>query len=541
MTGKTSIEEFNKWLKQPEGHHLELKAAKNDFDSRQNLPDYCAALANEGGGKLILGVDFNAKVVGTKAFQGTHNKIAHELYTKIKIRVDVEEMHHPNGRVLIFHVPGRSHGQIVKSTGKYKYPMRMGESLIEMDNATLKRMLNETEPDFSSGIVSGLSIADLDDVAIDVFRRLWSQKSDRKDYLGYSSDKLLKAAGLMFDKGFTYASLILFGKKEKIDELLSGSELIFEWRQNPNAVAHDFRKTWREPFFKIYNDVWKAINDRNLRIPLQEGLFQREIYAFNEKTVREAFLNAAAHRDYTIRDRSIFIKASPKEFTIESPGGFPPGITPENILTKTSWRNRCIAETLEKAGLVERSGQGMDDIFGNTIKEGKGLPDLSSSDSSSVVLKIPAQVKDKNFIIFIEKIQNEKGIIFSFEEVLELEKIREQQAVSTPEFKKRFLNLGIIEKIGKTSGSKYILSHKYYAFEKKAGVYTRLSGISRDKQKELIIQHLEKNKKGYREEFQDIFPELKPMDISNLLQELKIAKRIVHKGSSKSGFWALSK
>jgi len=252
-------------------------------------------------------------------------------------------------------------------------------------------------------------------------------------------------------------------------------------------------------------------------------------------------VNAIAHRDYTIKSSSIFIKASPKEFFIESPGGFPSGITPENILIKTSWRNRCIAETLEKTGLVERSGQGMDDIFGNTIKEGKGLPDLSESDSSSVVLKIPAQVKDKNFILFIEKIQNEKGIIFSFEEILELEKIREQQSVSTPEFKKRFLNLGIIEKIGKTSGSKYILSHKYYVFEKRTGVYTRLSGISRDKQKELIIKHLEKNKKGYREDFQDIFTELKPMDISNLLQELKREKKIIHKGSSKAGFWELSK
>ena len=101
--------------------------------------------------------------------------------------------------------------------------------------------------------------------------------------------------------------------------------------------------------------------------------------------------------------------------------------------------------------------------------------------------------------------------------------------------------MGIIEKIGKTSGSKYILSHKYYAFEKRTGVYTRLSGISRDKQKELIIKHLEKNKKGYREDFQDIFTELKPMDISNLLQELKREKKIIHKGSSKAGFWELSK
>jgi ATP-dependent DNA helicase RecG len=40
-------------------------------------------------------------------------------------------------------------------------------------------------------------------------------------------------------------------------------------------------------------------------------------------------------------------------------------------------------------------------------------------------------------------------------------------------------------------------------------------------------------------DFQDIFPELKPMDISNLLQTLKTRGKITHKGSRKSGYWTL--
>jgi ATP-dependent DNA helicase RecG len=63
---------------------------------------------------------------------------------KLKIRVDVEELMHPRGRVLIFHVPPHPAGQPIKSTGNYHYyPMRAGESLIEMDNMTLKQILNE--------------------------------------------------------------------------------------------------------------------------------------------------------------------------------------------------------------------------------------------------------------------------------------------------------------------------------------------------------------------------------------------------------------
>jgi len=471
-------------------------------------------------------------------FKTLINKLSHELLQKLRIRIDVEELIHPEGRILIFHIPPRPKGQPIKSTGNYNYPMKVGESLVEMDNATLKRILNETDVDFSSQIVTDLSLADLDEQAINNFKQLWAKKTQRNDYLSYPNEKTLRAIGLLSEKGLNYASLILFGRKEKIDEMFPGSEIIFEWRQNAKKIPYDYRKNWREPFFKIYNDVWETINARNIRFPFQEGLFQREIYAFSEKPVREAMLNAVAHRDYTIHNRSIFMKASPEEFLIESPGGFPYGITIENILRETYWRNRCIAETLEKSGLVERSGQGMDDIFESTIKEGKGLPDLSGSNDFSVRLKIPAQVKDKNFILFIEKITREKQTTLSFDEIYKLEKIREHQPVTEIEYKRKFLDIGIIERVGKTRGAKYILSHKYYTHAGKIGEHTRIAGLEREQKKTLILNHLKKNK-GYLHDLCTAFPELKPMDISNLLQELKNDNKIEHIGSARTGYWKL--
>ena len=537
---KTSIEIFESWLTQIEDFHLEFKTARNSFSKDKDLPDYCAALANEGGGKLILGVDPEGRVVGTKAFQGTHNRLSHELLVNLIIRVDVEELKHPHGRVLIFHIPSRSHGLPIQSTGRYHYPMRAGESLVEMDITTLKRILNETTPDFSDQIIPNLTIKDLDTKALDNFKKLWAKKAKREDYRKFSNEKILGNIELLSDNGLSYASLILFGKKGKIDQLLPGSEVIFEWRQAAEKTSHDFRVNWREPFFKIYDEVWKTINARNLRMPFQEGLFQREVYSFNEKTIREALLNAVAHRDYTINNQSIFIKASPEAFEIESPGGFLPGITPENVLYKKEWRNRRIAETFEKAGLVERSGQGMYDIFENTIREGKGMPDLSKSDAYSVKLIIPAQVKDKNFILFLERVINEKQILLSFEEVYALEQIRERQFMADTKYKRKFIDLGIIESVGKTRGTKYILSHRYYAYEGRTGRYTRLSGISREKQKELILKHLNKNGEGKLQDFRDIFPELRPMDISNLLRELKQEEKIMYVGSKRFGHWRLA-
>jgi ATP-dependent DNA helicase RecG len=536
---KTSLEQFEDWVSGREHISLEFKEAKNNFDSKNDLPDYCAALANEGGGKLILGVNDNGKVVGTKAFHGRVNKLSHEIFTKIKIRVDVEEFLHSGHRILIFHVPGRLRGQRIKSTGNYLYPMRMGDSLAEMDDMKTKEILNENQPDFTSEIVANLSSDDLDLTALEALRKKWADESNRDDYLSFDHKKILKNSGLEDDGGITFAGLILVGKPEAIRRHLPDAEIIFEWRHDPKQTHYDFRKNWRAPFINIDDEIWEVINARNLRIPFQQGFFQREVWAFDEKSIREAVHNAVMHRDYSIKGRSIFIKASPQEFFIESPGGFPPGITLENILHKKEWRNRLLAEAFERIGFAERSSQGLDDIFEKSIREGKGLPDLSKSNVDTVCLKIPAQVKDEDFILYLERVTDERQINLSFEEIYELEMIREKQKVDNIEFKNKFLQLGIIEQIGKTRGARYILSHKYYIQKGKSGIYTRLRGLSREHKKELILQHLKKNKKGYARDFKQAFDELSSVDISNLLRELKNEGKILHHGSRKYGYWQL--
>ena len=276
-----------------------------------------------------------------------------------------------------------------------------------------------------------------------------------------------------------------------------------------------------------------------MRIPFQQGFFQREIWAFDEKSIREAVHNAVIHRDYSINGRSVFIKASPQEFIIESPGGFFHPVTIDNCLTEKSWRNRLLAETLEKIGLVERSSQGLDDIFEQTIRDGKGRPDLSQSNPYAVILTIPARVKDKDFILYLERISNNRQIYLSFEEICELERIREEKKVSTFEFKNKFLQLGIIKAIGKTRGTKYMLSQKYYETIDETGKHTRLKGLTRSHIKELILKHINDGKKCTVNNLVNAFPEYKPQDLSNILQELKRKGKVQFIGSRRAGYWGV--
>jgi hypothetical protein len=60
--------------------------------------------------------------------------------------VDIEEVAHPDGRVLVFHIPSRPRGTAYHLDGKYL--MRSGEALVPMSEDQLRRIFAEGEPDW---------------------------------------------------------------------------------------------------------------------------------------------------------------------------------------------------------------------------------------------------------------------------------------------------------------------------------------------------------------------------------------------------------
>ncbi len=523
-----------------EGETLEFKSAKSNFDSRDRA-DYCAAIANMGGGKLLLGITDNRTITGTAVYDGTISKVPNEVFQATGVTVTVQEILHSKGRVVVFTIPPRPTGKPAQSNGQYRYPIRRGESLGEMTEDELRVALNELVPDFSANIVHDVSLPnDIDPVALQNFRTWRCEKMGNTRPMTDSVERLLADAELTVDGQCTLACLVLLGTEEKVRRLVPQAEIIYEWRTREGQTNYDFRKEWRGPYFGVYDDIWETINARNLRTPFQEGFIQREIWAFDEKACREAVNNAVAHRDYSITSASIFILASPDKFSIVSPGGFLSGISPENILTHApKWRNRRIASTMQQTKLVERSGQGMDDIFETSIRQGKGLPDFEGTDDTTVRCNIPARVRDPGFIRFLERVTNEQQIIFSFDELYELEQLRERKILASLRHKEKFFTMGIIEKVGKTSGIKYMLSHRYYTHQERPGVYTRIKGLNRSSKKQLILEHINKQGQAKRDEFVDAFPDLKSGDISNLLSELKNDGKIRHIGSRKFGYWEI--
>jgi ATP-dependent DNA helicase RecG len=532
---------LNSLLAGKENYDLEVKTARSAF-SLGKLHDYCAAIANENGGHLLLGVTNDRRVVGSNAFLGNWNTLAHTLTQALKIRIKVYEVNTAQGRVLAFEIPRHPTGipvQVHGGTGKYRYPIRDGESIVEMGQQTLQDIFAEKEDDWSSQIAEGVDINDLDEKALKMYRTEWAKQTQRSDRKKVPFESMLSDLQLTQDGSVTNAAVLLFGTEQTLYRAVPDAEIIFEWRNSENEIAYGERRNWRQGFMIVKDEIWNAINARNTMFRYQEGFIQRDIPSFDEGSIREAVINAFAHRDYRITGRSIVIKVSPEKFYIENPGRLMPGVTLENILDKSVWRNRLLAESLEKVHVMERSSQGIDKIFRRTIESGKGLPVLEINDDPSVILVIPATLKDQSFINFLETVVKRHQVTLSSREVIELEQIRQGTKTKNLVFKDKFLGLGIIERIGQGRGSRYILSHNYYKYAEDPGQHTRLSGLTRQVKRTLVIEHLKKHKKVTNHELQTAFPDMGMQEISTLLKGMRKDKLIRHEGSPRWGHWCL--
>ena len=110
---------LSKKLIEKENEHLEFKEAKAGFES-EKLIKYCCALANEGGGCMILGVTDKLPrlIVGSYAFENMED-IKSKLIQRLQIRIDVDELLMEKGRVLVFTVPSRPIGVPLQYNGSY--------------------------------------------------------------------------------------------------------------------------------------------------------------------------------------------------------------------------------------------------------------------------------------------------------------------------------------------------------------------------------------------------------------------------------------
>lgn len=478
-------------------------------ERRRCILGYVTALCNEKGGSLVIGMEdkYPHKVVGTRQNENSTGELEANIYRDTGIRPKIYELYEDEaekkGRVLVIDVPSRPAGTVFKFEDVPL--MRVGEELKPMSDEVYLSIIQENEPDFSQQICRDATLDDLDPDALSVLKEKYARKQNNPIFLTLSNRQILSDLQLITDEGVTNAAVILLGKEDFIKRVYPQASVMLEYRHSESQITFDNRISYSQPFFIMIDRLWHDIDLRNGKFQIKEGPYIFDVPYFNEEVIRESINNAITHRDYTRHSETV-IKQYPQKLIVTNAGGFPHGVTIDNILTVPSTpRNRLLADVLSKTGIVERSGQGVDKIFYRTLSEGKEAPDYSGSDAFNVELILSAIIQDKAFALFIESVQQNlaEDNKLSVFEIVVLDKIRRNEKTTALDKAviKQLMDRNLIEKRGKTNGIHYILCRSYYEFTGNTAEYSKKSDWNTSQVTSIIIPFLTKYNKAKMGDF----------------------------------------
>lgn len=434
-----------------ENEVVEFKQAGNDYDTNK-IGEYFSALSNEANLRgqesawLIFGVNDKArKVVGTnyredsERLHGLKYQVAQSAEPKVTFH-DIHELQHADGRVVLFEIPAAPRG--IPIAWKGHYHARAGESLTSLGLDKLDEIRQQTlATDWSAQLVTGATLDDLNEVAVQRARESFAQKYSNRvaleDVMSWPLVTFLDRARLTQSGQITRATLLLVGKMESA------------WRLSP----HPAQLTWSlvgperayehfgPPFLLSTTQLYQRIRNIQLRILPQDELLPVEVPKYDQKIVLEALHNCIAHQDYT-RNGRVVLTELPDKLLFENEGGFFEGQPDDYIQgTKTPrrYRNPFLAQAMAELNMIDTMGYGIRDMYRGQARRYFPLPDYDLSEPDAVKMTIYGGVVDIAYSRLL--IQNTD---LPLADVLALDRVQKKLSIP-PEMASRLRKAGLIE------------------------------------------------------------------------------------------------
>ena len=351
------------------------------------------AFANASGGLLILGVGDRERT-RVAAIHGVgeldRDELVRSVYTGTDppILVDTTELEEPEGRVIAVRVP---RGVPPHTTTEGVAKIRVGKENRPLTGPRLAQLISvQGLRDPTAEMLPDARLDDLGPREIDRLREAIRANRQRPELAALDDRPLLEALGLTAEAGVTLAAVLLVGTRSALARFAARHEVILLLRRD--STGYDLRRDLRQPLLTLLEQTQQVL-DANARLTTirPPGFQQLEIPDINWSVVREALLNALAHRDYFL-NQSIHLDLYPDRIELASPGGFIGGVTPQNVLRhQPVRRNPLLAEALQQVGMVNRAGIGVDQIFEQQLVDGKDLPRYDA-DESHVRMQLPTTI-----------------------------------------------------------------------------------------------------------------------------------------------------
>ena len=530
---------------------VEFKGEEREAFNDRALYENVVCLANGEGGTLLIGVEDNGRVTGARPRHGNTTepqKLQAAIFNNTEPRI--------NTRIIVVPVDGLP----VIAIQVDAYP----EICSTKAGLTVRRVMAADGPqcvpfyphehvgrrvdlgllDFSAQCPDGAAWADLDPLGFERIRKTVTALHGDAALLRLTDEELAKALQLVETRpgGLVpnMAGLLMAGRQAALERFLPTHEAAFQvLTAGADVRMNDF---FRLPMLELVEELQKRFDARVEEQEVLVGMLRLPVPDYSRSGFREAMLNALLHRDFS-QLGTVFIQWHPDHLLITNPGGFPVGVTPENILVhEPKPRNARLYAAAKRIGLVEQTGRGVDKIFAGQVRYGRPAPDYSRSDATGVRVVVPGGKPSLEFAGFIFE-QERSGQPMSLDEMLVLNDVFRQRRTSTDESAvliqkpsgearrvlERLTERGWLEAKGEKKGRVYHFAPAVYERLGQPEAYVRSKGISAARHEAMIEEFARAHGKVVRQNVVELC-DLNGPQATRLLKKMVKSGNLVREG-----------
>lgn len=537
---------------------VEFKSDKAKLSDRE-LVEAVVCLANGEGGDIYLGVEDNGEPTGLHKMHHNVTGLPSMVGNKTSPRVEVTVERIEVDRIAVARISVPKASKIIATTDGTIKRRRLDanghpECIPLLPHEIPTRLSDLRLLDSSSEPVPGAETTDLDPAERARLRQFLERPGGDGPLLALSDGELDAALGLVTrrDDGYfpTLTGLLLIGKERSLRSLVPTHEVAFQVLDGEEVRLNEF---FRIPLLRLIEKIEDLFTPLNPEDEVQAGLFRVPVPRVDRRAFREAVANALVHRDYT-RIGAIHIRLDAEALVISNPGGFVEGVSSSNLLTtEPRPRNPSLADALKRLGIVERTGRGVDLIYRGLLRYGRAQPDYSRSDSTSVVLRMPASEADLGFLRLVLEQEEQTQRPLPIDSLIALSVLRDQRRIDTGELSdaiqkdrvtakatlEALVESGLVESRGNTRAKTYHLAASVYQTLDQKTAYTLQAGFDALQHEQLVVNYIKAHSTIRRREVIELC-KITPDQASKLLQRLVKTGQLIKKGEKKGSHYELS-
>ncbi len=532
-----------------ENEIVEFKTAKDDF-SIDKLGKYFSALSNEANLKkqpsawLILGVNDNRQIVGTlyRQTRPSLDKLKEEIAHKTTNRttfIEIHEVQHPNGRVLLFEIPPAPKCIPIAFEGHYYG--RNGESITSLNLEKIERIRAQaTQEDWSAITLPDATLEDLDPDAIRIARANYKKKfpAQAPDLDAWDDITFLNKAKLTIKGKLTRTALLLLGKDEAEHFLLPADPKLRWILKDHQGNDRDYA-IFGLPLLLAVDKVYAKIRNLKYRYMPPGTLFPEELDQYEPYSIREAINNCIAHQDYTLAGRINIIEQD-DSLLFTNLGSFAPGDVERVVIENAPeehYRNRFLSTAMLNLNMVDTIGSGIRKMFEHQRNRFFPLPDYDLSDRR-VQLTLTGKILDEDYAQLLASNSD-----LSLFDVMALDKVQKRKPLTQQE-EKRLKSKALIE--GRKPN--FYISKSIAQTTGQQASYSGNTAFDKQYYMDFICKAIKEHNFMTRKQIDDLLWKKLPdwMDdkqkknkITNLLTACRTSGRIINEGSYAHSRWIL--